>query len=39
MKTDLVYKKWLKTRYKCDYCGKGFRDLMAKLKHQWKCKK
>jgi len=38
-KKDLKYEKWLKTRFKCDYCNKGFKELKDVIIHQNKCLK
>ena len=38
-KVNKEYQKWLKTRFKCDYCQKGFQELKDMLAHQHKCLK
>lgn len=34
-----TYNDWLKQRYGCDYCNKGFERIENKIKHQNKCLK
>ena len=33
----IKYEKWLKNRFKCDYCNKGFQEVKKAIAHQNKC--